>query len=706
MRKAPLALLAAVILVQPLILPVQGQDIGYSFRLERLTISADLYAVDVAAQKVVAVGKSGAVVVWGGGRADALTVASSDLFSVACGRLCVAVGRSGTVVEIDPETLSFVTYRPATMDYKAVRLSGDRFYILGDQSVTVYRAGGVVERTVYTGWKLSSIAPAGDRVYAASGSKLLSIDVASGEVSTVADLKAAIRQIYVFAGKVWALTERGLMNGENLVQQGAFAFMKPHPRGFLLAQGQSILLYDIYDRKLSTLVNLDQSPTDLVLQGSSIMAVGYKGYAAAVSENGVRRVFAPSLRYVDAVTDGGGTAYIAAEDGTFLIYRSGFFTSYSLGDNIRSVAFSLGKVAVLGRELWVFDGTGFRPAAADVRATDFYDMAPSRRPGYWLTLVGKGGRVADVSENGEVKVVSATSADLYSVSGGFAVGDKVAVRLGDEPRVAKMSGRMVNVVDTACGGIAVGDSGQIAYLLQDEIRSTSFGKTRFTAASINPRGAYALLATSGGELVLYDGFNATLLPIAVPEAVRAVAWLSSREALVVTSGSIYRLVEESYPPSRLEASAPKGLEVFAGSSRDIRVELTPRNGFSGKVEIQLWVTGMPGYVSTNPSTVQVSVTPLCKTMVQFRVSAYPEAREGAASIIMRMGDTVLATIPIAVKRPGQPQSSGPIQVPALMDLILLAGMVVAAAGFGAVFARRMRGGRMRRKRVEEGVEEV
>lgn len=706
MRKVSLALLIAAVLVQPLFLPVQGQDIGYSFRLERLTMSADLYAVDIVAQKVVAVGKSGSVAVWGNGRADALTVASSDLFSVACGRLCVAVGRSGAVAEIDPETLSFMTYRPATMDFKAVRVSGDRFYILGDQSVTVYRIGGVVEKTVYTGWRLSSMAPAGGRVYAASGSKLLSIDVANGEVSTVADLKANIRQLYVFDGRVWALTERGLVDGENLVQPGAFAFMKPHPRGLLLIQGQSILLYDIYDRKLSTLVNLDQPPTDVALLGSSIIAVGYKGYAAVASENGVRRVFAPSLRYVDAVTDGGGTAYIAAEDGTFLVYRGGLFTSYSLGDSVRSVAFSHGKVAALGRELWVFDGAGFRPAAVDVRATDFYDMSPSKRSGYWLTLVGKGGRVADVSENGEVKVVSATTADLYAVSGSYAVGDKVAVRLGDEPRVAKMAGRMVDVVDTACGGIAVSDSGQIAYLLQDEIRSTPFGKAKFSVVSLNPRGAYALLATSGGELVLYDGFNATLLPVAAPESVRAITWLSDKEALVVTSASIYRLVEEEYPPPRLEASTPKGLEVFAGSSRDIRVELTPKNGFSGKAEIQLWVTGMPGYVSTNPSTVQALVTPLCKTMVQFRVSAFPEAREGAASIVMRMGDAVLATIPIAVKRPGQPQASGSIQAPALMDLILLAGMVVAAVGFGAVFARRVRGGKARRKKVEEGVEEL
>jgi hypothetical protein len=694
MVKKAVSLILFLALVLQLLPNIHGLDAGsYVFRLEPLTASTDLYSVTTVQKYAVAVGRSGAVTVWDGDKVAALTVAQADLFAVACGRVCLAVGKSGTVAEIEPDTLSFRTYRPASVDFKAVYDYGGRFYIMGDQSVAVYRLGGVVEKVVYTGSKLSSIAPAGDRVYASSGSKLLSIDLASGDVSTAADLRSSIRQLYLLDGRVWALTERGLYSGDKVVQPGSFAFMRPHPRGFLLGQGQSILFYDVYDSKLSTLVNLDQTPSDAALYGSAVVAVGAKGYMVVALGDRVMRVFAPPLKYVDAASGAGGAVYIAAEDGSFLVYRQGLFSSYSLGDSPRRVAFSKGLAAVLGRELWVFDGDGFRPAKADIRATDFLDMSASKRSGYWLTLVGGGGRIADIDENGRVKVTQATSANLYATSGGYAVGDKVAVMLGDEPKVAKMDGRMVDVVETACGAVAVSDSGQIAYLQPDAISKTSSGKRKFTTASLNPRGAYVLAATSQGEFILYDGYNATLLPIAVPEEVRAIAWVDEKTALVVTRSSVYRLVEEGYPPPRLEASAPKSLELFAGSSRSIQVELVPRNGFSGKAEIQLWVTGMPGYVSTSPASIEVSVSPMCTAKAQFRVSAFPEAREGPASIVVRLGDVVLSTIAVAVKRSSQPQAGGVVQTPALMDLVLLFAMVATAAGVGSVAARKLRKGR-------------
>ncbi len=61
--------------------------------------------------------------------------------------------------------------------------------------------------------------------------------------------------------------------------------------------------------------------------------------------------------------------------------------------------------------------------------------------------------------------------------------------------------------------------------------------------------------------------------------------MDDRTGLAVTPKAVYRLVETHFPEPRLEAVAPKSLEVFTGTSRRIAVQVRPFSGMSGDVEL-------------------------------------------------------------------------------------------------------------------------
>ncbi|MEM0461214.1 MAG: hypothetical protein QW318_03330 [Candidatus Caldarchaeum sp.] len=656
-------------------------------RIEPLTIGGDLYSAALSQDRVVAVGRSGSVVIWGHDRLSIFSVSQSDLLSISCmERICVAVGAKGVVAEIDPHAETYRSYTVSQKDLSRAALSGGTAAIAARTEVLIYRLGGVISRTIDVGADVSSITWRGSEVLVAAGGRILSLDPETGSSKLLMENKnMKMVNVYDINGRLWVLTDKGLMVDGNLTLPGQFSGMKPVPRGFILYRDQLVSFYDVIDRKLYTVANLLQKASDIVAYGEAFVAVGPSGYLAIVEEGVERRLAAPMMEYAAAVSDGGGGVLVASKTGSLLHYRDGVFTAYLMGDQPKAMALVYGDIVILGRQgLWVFDRGELKAVQAAVRAEDFNDIAPSST--LWVTLVGAGGKVAEVGRGGELSTEQPTTNNLLAVTRGFAVGDKVAVMLGPETRVSKQESKLVDVQSTACGAIAVSDSGEVVYLRKDSItKSQVAGKPKLTTVSVNPRGAYALAGGMKGELVMYDGYNATVLPTALPEEVRAIAWIDERTAIIATSKAVYRLVELGLPNPFFEVKAPRNMDVFSGSSRKIELTLLPRYGYSGKAEISISATGLGQYLSVNPRILSATLDPLCPSKASLELSAYPEAPEGSAAVnLLYQGRSTSIAINIAKPGTGNQQAQ-PIALPADIQLLALFG--IAAIGAVLVFKK-------------------
>jgi len=316
---------------------------------------------------------------------------------------------------------------------------------------------------------------------------------------------------------------------------------------------------------------------------------------------------------------------------------------------------------------------------AGIRSSDFSDVAPSVREGYWVTLAGH--TLVDVTVDGRV-VPTSVGGKLIAATRGYAVGDKIAVMMGEDVKVSKQNTTLVGVDATQCGAVAAGKN-IIVYLKPERIGTVTVPNADFRSVSVNPRGAYALVGGSRGGLVLYDGYKATILPVALPDAVLAVAWVDDGTGLAVTPKAVYRLVETYFPEPRLEVVAPKSLEVFTGTSRRIAVEVRPLNGMSGDVE--LFPTSTNPYIIPQQASLRLKLSPMCTVKAEIAVSIPPESPEGTGSITISYKGSNLTSISIALKKPGQqPQETTSLpsllSLPATLtqNLPLLAGVVMVA----------------------------
>lgn len=684
------ALFILALLLTPSSLTAPSQEAFLRLRVESLTVAADLYSVSVSGDKVVAVGKAGTVVIAGGGRFTVLSAASSDLVSVSCSeRLCVAVGGKGALVEIDPHEEAYRAYTVSQSDLLKIVLKGQVAAVAARTEVLVYRVGKGVLRTFSLGADVTALAWSGDMPLAAAGGRILSLNMDTGGASIVKEYKSLkILAMHLLGGRLWLLTDKGVTaeDGEVMLS-GAFSGMEPvSSRSLVLYQSQSITLFDVVDRKQVQLAYLQTKVNHVAAYGASLAVVGPAGYLAFVEKSVEKRLTAPSAGYTAAASDGRGGVLIAAESGLLLHYRDGVFSSFLIGDQPRAVTYAYGDMVVLGsRSLWVFDGGEIKSVETAVKASDYVDIAPGR---LWVTLVGRDGKIAEVGRRGEIETVQATTSNLLAVTQGYAVGEKVAVMIGDEPRVSKQDSKLVDVVATSCGAVAVSDAGDVVYLRPETITKSSLkNKPKLTAVSLNPRGAYVLAGGSRGELVLYDGYNATLLPAALPEEVRAIAWIDDKTAIAVTSKAVYRVVELWYPPPSLDIRAPRSMDVFSGSSRKVEVTLVPMNGYSGEAEVLVSVSGLSQYVSVQPKTLSAKLSPLCPAKATLTVNIYSEAPEGVASIALQHGDSITqVALKIAKPGPASQQQAPLIGVP---EVQLLAGLGIAGlVGYMAISRTR------------------
>lgn len=678
----------AVILLPLLLMPAPAlaQAGSVKFSTQPLTVSVALNSVAISGDAVVAVGESGQVVVWRGGSVAVMPVASSELLGVSCsGGICLAVGRGGVVAEIRLEDLAYSTYKPYQSDLSSVSLRGSAAAVVAGDRVLIYRLGGTVQRIVSLGVKVSMVNWIGENITAIGDRYIFSINPETGNVSRMAAYRTSVVSAHTVAGRLLVLTDKGLVDGNSTVP-GQFRGMSPHDRGVILYDQQGVYLYDASDRSLRPLASL-QDVRDVAAYGDGVVAVGTGGLMALVRDGDVSTLTAPAGEYVAAVGDGEGGAVIAMRDGRLLTYRGGFFRTHLVGDTPRAMAYVRGEIVILGsRGLWVFDGGSVRPFPIQLRASDFNDVAASKD--YWVTLVGSEGRIVEISAGGDAMPVTATKNNLFAVAAGYAVGDRVAVMLGREPKLTTLDERMVDVDATSCGAVAVGEKGMIAHLTPTQVSKASAGSLKPTSVSVNPRGAYALIGGSKGELIIFDGYNATSLPTALPDEVRSIAWVDERTALVATSKGLYRLKEVAYPPPAVEIKAPKSVEVLQGGTKTIQVLIHSRNGFSGTVEIPVSMVGLDVYgvyLAYSPSKLLVNVQPFCPGSAVIVVRASMEAPEGSATLRIHIDNTKTVSIPVKVVRQAS-QPALPAPIPADIITVAVAG---AAALTVVIIVRRV-----------------
>ena len=684
MRYFPIALLVAALLLT--LTPAMSQE--YGFRVEPLTVSADYTSLDVSGDAVVAVGKAGLLTVWRPGRIEHVTLATSDLSSVSCMDTCVAVGKGGIVSDFDPSRTSYRTYTLFRKDPVSVAFDGRVAVISATDELYVYSPGGEVLRAFQTRLKVSRLTFSEGAFLGVADKTVVAVSPEAG-VERIADYDAALITAFKHRGSVWALTSDGLYVDDSRVLQSSYTAAAPHPRGVLLLSGTSIQLYDAVDRQVKHLSTVTRAVSNIRLYaGDRVVASGPTGALLMVGREGQQLLTAPPGEYVDAVSDGSGGVWLALKNGLVLRYLNDSFTAYVVGDQPIALTYSGGRVAVLGsRWLWRLEphtGEVVKVEAA-VRGSDFRDIAPSVRQSYWVTLVGA--TVVDVSVDGRVASTN-VGGRLTAVTRGYAVGDKIAAMIGDEPKVSKQNTTLAGVDATQCGAVAVGKN-SIVYLKPEKIESVTVPNADLRTVSVNPRGAYALAGGSKGVLALYDGYRATVLPTALPEDVVAVAWVDGRAALAATPKAVYRLVETFFPDPRLEVVAPRPLEVFTGTSRRIAVEVRPLNGMSGDVELHLSTTN-PQIVLQQRS-LNLKLSPMCTARAEIGVSIPAETPEGAGSIIVSYKGLNLASISLALKRPGQqPQQVMPL--PAFLNQGLLTLAVIAVLVPALLIAnKRLRG---------------
>lgn len=663
--------------------------------VEELSVEG-LLAVEPVGDGFVAVGRSGLIASMTGGDMWVTRSGDRDLTELDCGRKLCLAGGGDLLVLIDPSRRSFRSFKP-TQGARLIDLSawGDGFLALYSKK---------------RGWLLAEIGPDGSvrglaglgeepigflaenliLARGRNGLEILRVTEGLGleQVRTVEGISRPEGAV-LYDGRVIAL-ERGRVVAEagDVLLKGSYESIKRCGGGLIVTSGEGVWMLGKggWSQMPSWLEVEDAACTELgpILVGDFIGVWG---------EGGLKLLTPPPGEY-RVVEAWRGGALIGGEE-ILLEYRDGLFKVYSLGDRVRGIAEAGEGAIILGEGgFWTYDGKSIRSVDLDVRAGSFNAIT---KVGEWIILAGEGGRILKLKLGSgrvaEYRWINATDKQINALGRRFAVGDGVAVLL-EGPLVAKIKGDLLDVDETACSGIAVGDGGVII-LRRDSLKRLELGDTA-TAISIKPDGSYALIGGKRGEVWIYDGYRAVRSLVDLGSRVDDLEWISDREALAIAGGRLYRIVEVERPKPGVALEVPSEISVYEGSTIRLKVGVKPLWGFEGEVKVVA-----EGEAAPVPAESGAYLRPMCPVSLILAISPAVEPGSSSHLTVKVYGEGVMESRGVIVHVKPVPKSGG-FELPAWSTIM---GMIaVLAAIIAVVFIVRRFFGR-RGPRMEE-VEEL
>jgi len=695
MRPALIAvwLLACLMLLNASAQAVSGAEQPI-LRSEELSLEG-LLAVEPVGDGFVAVGRSGLIASMTSGDMWVTRSGDQDLMELACGRKLCLAGGGDLLVLIDPAKRSFRSFKP-TQGARLIDLSawGDAFLALyskrrGWLLAEIGREGvvrglaGLEEEPI--GFLAENLILARGK----DGLEILRVTEGLGleRVRTVEGIsrpeEAVLRE-----GRVIALERGGIVaEGGDVLLKGSYKSIKLCGGGLIAASGEGAWIFgkDGWRQVPSWLEVEDAACTKLgpILVGDFIGIWG---------EGGLKLLTPPPGNYRVVEAWRGGA--LIGGDGILLEYRDGFFKAYSLGDRVRGIAEAGEGAIILGEGgFWTYDGKSIRSVDLEVRAGDFNAV---REIGEWIVLAGEGGRILKLKLGSgsvaEYRWIDATDKRINALGKRFAVGDGVAVLL-EGPLVAKVKGDLLDVDETACSGIAVGERG-VVILRRGSLKELGLGDTA-TAISIKPDGSYALIGGRKGEVWVYDGYKAVRSLVELGSSVDDLEWISDKEALAIAGGRLYRIVEVERPKPGIALEAPSEVSVYEGSTMRLRVGVKPLWGFEGEVKVVA-----EGEATPVPAESGAYLRPMCPVNVTLAISPAGEPGSSSHLAVKAYGEGVMESRGLIVHVKPAPKSGG-FELPAWSTIV---GMIAVLAIIVAVvfIVRRFLGRRApRMEEVEE-----
>lgn len=636
-----------------------GGAAGVRLRMERVTVSGELNSLDLFDGGVIAVGGEVAVLSSDGSvRVEKLS--EGRLLSVSCGeRVCLAVGEKGSSIIYDLKKRSFSYPDMPVREYFKALYGGGRFYI-------AYR-GGVMEYDEGGGRVLSDVR-VGAVDIAVDGSGRLAIlardylILGGGEVKLgVKGLKSIswLDTLYALGDGLYRLENGSLVK----VLEGRYDSIFEAGGGLALSSKGSIYLWDGRGmRYVASIPGL----SGLRLRGDTVYAVGSGGlYRIGLEKGPVESLLLPSGDYRSIFAADGYVLIVGEKTYIYSVGGRGYREVSLPPDRYYSASGSGGRAWILGEKGVVELSMDGSVKTIPLSAGGYGSIHVSGSKAY---LAGSRGLFALDLEVYSVERVSEGS--FSEVSNAGAVGRNVML-LDDGRRVSiNFTGRGIGGI--GCAVVAVGDRGSaVVYRYSDN--STAYLKTGFqeSLTTIALNGRYGLAGGEGGGLYIFDGYTISAMPLTTSGAVRDIAWISDREALIISGRDIYKLVEEEYPEPEVALEKPEYVMVYNGTEARVPVRLKPVNGFSGMVDLKVFSEkeGVTAYARQETA----NVAPACPVELSLYVKAEDWARGSGRVKISYGGRVDELNVVVQERAPPRPER-GPLE-----DLWIYASVAAAAA---------------------------
>jgi hypothetical protein len=657
-----------VMLVTALLLSISIITIAeaqVSFTITELSIESDLNSISLFRGGVIAVGRSGAIVIaYMDGEKLLEKPLDLSLLDVSCtGSRCLAIGERGTAVIVDVLKKTFKPVKLSDEDLKNVEAYGDRFYISTSKQVIEYSPDSGIS-TVFN-IEATDILPA-DKLYILTRDKTYYVDGGS-----LRELKAgSYIKLAWLNGVLYGLSRNGLhkvLDNERVLE-GSYERVSSC-EALYLSSGSTIYRFDGVRAEVYAI--LPFKPREMACRDGEVYAVGEKGYYAKISRSNVGLFFAPSGRYVTVSADS-SRAYVAGD--RVLSYVNGLFRVVE-APSVNYIASSThgDTVALLSQDrIVIVSDAGVKILPYTVGGySDIWFTGDS------ILLAGKKGLV-EVSVSGMASREIVGGVELYAVNGYGAAGKSALIVLSSQSaETVKVNGTMRGLDRIPCGLTAVGDIGLVAYRDGKTYYYRVPGGEKLRSIAVKPDGAYALIGGTDGGLYFWDGYRIQQLPYKAPREVTDIAWLSDSEALITAGGSLLLYRDLGHGEPSLSIQAPDMVKLYNGTERALAVTLNPLNGFGGELGVSILPEGLDG-LWAEAVREKVYVKPMCPVQAEFRVSASPGAGGSGKLFIAIGGEKVELPVVVEPKtRQAEKKAGGILEDPVMLTVIGASAMLAA-----------------------------